>query len=79
MAHKKHTNGCLKTSFACGGRFVGIGVIEDSYGDESFPDLNPFHIKNKNIKGKNKKIEEAPVKTYLMSKAELEKYKISEK
>lgn len=71
MTYKKQANEFMRTSL---GRLAGTGIVEDNYGEESFPDDNSFHVNIKNTKKVKKKIEEAPVKTYVISKDELKKY-----
>jgi hypothetical protein len=71
---KRHPNENLRTQFEGSGRFAGMGIIEDRYDDESFPDRNPFDRRSNSFWHKPMKIEASPVKTYTMSKEELDEY-----
>lgn len=40
---KRHIGEFRKTELANNGRAAGIGIVEDKFDDESFPDSNRFH------------------------------------
>lgn len=73
---KSHVNEKLKTKFyPQGNRVAGIGITEDRYDEESFPDPNPFNNHSTSFLHKPIKIEPAPIKTYKLSEEELNYYK----
>lgn len=72
---KKHVNEQLKTNFkAHGNRIAGNGMEEDDYGEQSFPDDRPYRRPNKVLWQRPIEIKEYPVKSYQLSKDELEEY-----
>lgn len=73
---RRHINEQLKTNFkAHGNRIAGNGIEEDDYSESSFPDARPFKERNKVLWQKPIEVKVYPVKTYTLTKDELEKYK----
>lgn len=73
---KSHVNEKLKTKFySQGNRIAGMGITEDRYDDESFPDHNPFNNHSTSFWHKPVKVEPEPIKTYKLSEEELNYYK----
>ena len=71
---KRHPNENLRTQFEGSGRFAGTGIYEDRYDEESFPDERKHWRRGVAFWHKPMKIEPSPVKTYTMSKEELDEY-----
>ena len=81
MKRKKHVNEFLRTGFEGTGRIAGVGIIEDDYSEEAFPDKYPHRYKpgvNYPDKGH---IEPAPVITYYcpMTNENVAKYGLTDK
>ena len=74
MSKRRHANENLRTTFEGSGRFAGIGVYEEDYSEESFPDQNPWRRKSALPKVVQRKDEPLPVVVYKLSEEELKKY-----
>ena len=71
---KRHANENLRTTFEGSGRFAGIGIDEEDYSEESFPDRNPWRYKQGAWWSPKRKIEPESVTVYKLSAEELKKY-----
>ncbi len=74
MARKRHVNEFMKTGFTDSGRVAGMGILEDDYSEESFPDERKHWRRGVAFWYHPMKFEEAPVKVYKMTKEELREY-----
>ena len=73
--YKRHINEFLKSGFTNKGRAAGTGIEEEDYSESSFPGDPPWDDRRSRWQQSPMKIPEpSEVKTYKLSKEELERY-----
>ena len=70
---RRHANENLRTAFEGSGRFAGVGICEDDYSEESYPDRNPWRCRY--VVPLVSTWLPGPVTVYKLSEEELKKYR----
>lgn len=73
--YRRHVNEFLRTEFEGTGRLAGIGIVEEDYGEESFPGYSPWQDKKVRYWSRTRRSEPAPVVVYKLSENEMKKYR----
>ena len=71
---RRHVNENLRTAFRGSGRLAGIGINEDDYSEEAYPNRNPWWRK-RTVFFVIPDWAPGPVTVYKLSEEELKKYR----